>query len=315
MVAIVLNRVPGGATLLAKLLLLGTLGALAQPPPAPRLACGTAGGDPASNSRQVLALFGAAKSVCTAQLGEQGAWDQGALPLTCATPGCAQVIGTVAASCTAPFADDGFLNVAFKPALDRLVKLCSAVPTAGVVYAATDPAVQAAPVSLADVALPIFLTDGATASGRDVVTFEAPPGMEIRIIAEMLYLPDGESLDGAVNLYWNGGPAPGAPPSETWTGTTLPASEHDRTYIASYRGQMAVEYVSAAPTGDAPAPAAFFRLAVDVVCYGDDACGEHGSCVDLPEDQWAGPMQNSEGSCVCHDGWTGNACQTKPAGH
>lgn len=264
-----------------------------------QLVCGSAG-DPAQDTQEILELFQAAKSVCTQQLGEMGAWDPGYLPLSCNTPACAQVIGAVNAACASTFVQSGFLSTAFKPALDPVVKLCAATATSG----AIDGTVAAvadldSSLDLSNVALPVYLTGDVT-PGRTSVTFVAPAGQEVRVTAQVLYLSEGSSL----RLFWNGAVGPNAPPSATLSGQSLPTAVHDRTLIGA-GGEMRIEYLSTSPEPS------FFRVAIDVVCYSTFACGEHGDCVSYGGEQWAGPMQTMEGRCVCHDGWTGNGCGTK----
>ena len=270
-----------------------------------QLACGSVG-DPAQDTREILELFRAAKAVCTQQLGEMGAWDGGYLPVSCTTPGCAQVVGAVNAACASTFVQSGFLSTAFKPALDPVVKMCAATTTTsaidGTVFAVTD---LSSSFDLSNIALPMYVTGDVT-PGVTSVTLVAPAGQEVRVSVQILYLSEGSSL----RLFWNGANGPTAPPSATWSGQSLPATAHDRTYIGS-GGEMRVEYVSTVRRdGTSPQPS-FFRVAVDVVCYSDFACREHGDCVPFRGEQWAGPMQTMEGRCVCRDGWTGNGCGTQ----
>ena len=186
------------------------------------------------------------------------------------------------------------------------MKTCATTTTAtvvdGTVFALTD---LDSSLDLTNIGLPIYLTADVV-PGRTSVTLVAPTRQEVRVTVQVVYLSEGTSL----RFFWNGATGLNAPPSAAVSGQLLPANAHDRTFIGS-GGEMRVEYVSAVAEDGAAAEPSFFRVAVDVVCYSDAACGEHGDCVAYGGSQWAGPMQTMEGFCVCHDGWLGNGCGTK----
>ena len=150
--------------------------------------CGSHG-DVATQTTEVAHLFQAVKSVCCNDMQERCDAAE-PLPETCTTVECARAVDIVAQSCAANFAD-GFLRVAFKPALDRVVAACGTaqkvrydhVPT----YVITNHSLQASPITTCHGRL----VDGAASSfpkqGQDAVVFQAPRGMQIKVSAQTTY--------------------------------------------------------------------------------------------------------------------------------
>jgi hypothetical protein len=281
-----------------RLLLLLLIAAAWSPPPStadgPLLACGTMGDDGA-NTEQVIGLLGFVKGVCVDQLNES--YTSGYLPQSCRTAGCQRVTKLLADSC-ASLLREGFIATVFRPLVDPLVRMCEASSAARprpVRHALTDPS---------NFGYNFFitgrtLTDGmgaaghnSSASGTNEVTLRAAPGQVAALTLETLWLPPGYRLI----VYADSG----ADPLVQLEGHALPPlADGGRTYRAKAPGgSLRVRAVGEAAAASAAGQPVFFSLRVP--CISDAVvCSGHGSC------------NEATGTCRCHSGYLGAACEMK----
>ena len=257
-------------------------------------ACGSTG-DTGADSKQIIDLLTATKSVCCDQLHEQ-CGGKGLVPTTCHTAGCSRVVDLVAQAC-APALADGFIGLAFKPELDLLVATCGAAendPTP--VYIISDPGLQAADTTTCHGRV----IDGSASefsiarTGQDAIVLRAPQGMQLRVAAETMHLPPH------ANVRFYDGATVDDPELGLLRGTSLPTNEQDREFVSS-KGVLRV--LRAVDLHDDAGLPLLFSLMVECVCTdgadgadGADGCGEHGSCVN--------------GVCTCDTGRSGGMCET-----
>ena len=257
-------------------------------------ACGS-NGDASADTKQVIGVFDAVKSVCCDDFLEE-CDSSSTLPTTCRTAGCARVVHLLSQSCAAAFAD-GFLRVAFKPQLSPLVTACRTAdedPTP--VYAITDPGLRAVATTHGMRTCHGRVVDGtgsgfsASGTGQDTVVLQAPAGLQMQITAESMHFSphanvrvyDGTSID--------------APQLGLLRGTSLPLHAQDREFVSSNRVLTLMRAVDLHDDAGLPL---MFSLRIACVCTDDgsaDSCGTHGSCAN--------------GLCTCDEGYGGGMCDT-----
>ena len=266
---------------------------------APLFACGS-NDEASADTLQVISVFNVAKTVCCDQLHEQ-CDKSSTLPLSCDSSSCARVVDLVEQSCKAAFAD-GFLRSAFKPQLDPLITTCNAA-TKGwkdryPVYVVSDPALKAEPVTTCHGRLVDGTSSGFSpaATGQDAILLQAPEGMQVRVTAEVIYMPP----HGNVRIYdaaddWN--------ELGLLSGTSLPQHQHDREFVSSTGALRVLRVVH---KDDLGLPLVF-SFNITCVCTDMDGCGDHGSCVD-----GTGKYQKGyRGTCQCQKGYSGAMCEKR----
>lgn len=287
-------------------------------------ACGSHDND-FDNSKQIVDLFNATKSVCCDDPREE-CNGKDVLPATCHTPGCARAVDIVSRSCAAVLAD-GFLGKAFGSALEPLVSACSDAeierePT----YVISDPGLHAASIETCHG----LVIDGAGSTflpsytGLDALVLRAPAGVQLQLTVEALCLPKSANVriyDGETN-------------NDAQLALLQRSGHHGDTFLSTGGVLQVQRSVDEEDTAGMPL---LFGLRIGCVCSaeGPNLCGEHSSCVDGKcqcDAGYGGPMCESivdkckapvevdcgahgscaAGTCECDDGFFGGSCEFAP---